>query len=376
VRTGPARTAPAGRATSSDEGLLLSAAVDGRGLEVDLAVRPGEVVALLGPNGAGKSTALSLVAGLVRPERGRVALDGEVLADAREAGGGGRAWVPPHRRRTALLTQDPLLFAHLTALENAAFALRARGAGRSTARARAAGWLERVGAGDLGARRPAQLSGGQAQRVALARALAAEPRLLLLDEPLAALDAAAAPALRQLLREVLRADGRSALLVTHDPFDVLALADRAVVLAGGRVVEEGPAADVLAAPRTPFPARLAGLGLVRGTAAPGGLRLPSGRLLPGTLAPGCREGEPAAVTAPASALALAPPGGAGDLVLQVAAVEPRGEVVRLRGADDDGWPGPAADVPLADAAARGVLPGRHEALVVTGAAGVVVRRAP
>ena len=359
--------------TSAPAGLHLDAAVHGRGLDVDLTVRPGEVVALLGPNGAGKSTALSLVAGLLRPDRGRVVLDGEVLAGS-GGDGGPRAWVPPHRRRTALLAQDPLLFGHLSALDNAAFAPRARGARRAAARARAAGWLERVGAGDLADRRPAQLSGGQAQRVAVARALAAEPRLLLLDEPLAALDVAAAPALRQLLREVLRADGRSALVVTHDPLDVLALADRAVVVDGGRVVEEGPAADVLAAPRTPFPTRLAGLGRLRGTAAPGGLRLPSGRVLPGALAPGCRAGDPAAAAVPPSALALAPPGSAGDLVLEVTAVEPRGEVVRLRGTDEAGWPGPAADVPLAEAAARGVGPGRCAVVLVPGAAGVVVRR--
>ncbi|WP_299037853.1 sulfate/molybdate ABC transporter ATP-binding protein [uncultured Pseudokineococcus sp.] len=368
--TSGAGTTPAPRSG----GLHLAAAVDARGLEVDLAVRPGEVVALLGPNGAGKSTALGLVAGLLRPDRGRVVLDDDVLADAGDDGRT-RTWVAPHRRRTALLAQDPLLFGHLTALDNAAFAPRARGAGRTAARAGAARWLERVGAGSLADRRPAQLSGGQAQRVALARALAAEPRLLLLDEPLAALDVAAAPALRQLLREVLRADGRSALLVTHDPLDVLALADRAVVVDGGRVVEEGPAAEVLAAPRTPFPARLAGLGRLRGTAARGGLVLPSGRVLPGALAPGCRQGEPAAAAVPPSALALAPPGSPGDLALDVVAVEPRGEVVRLRGADDGAWPGPAVDVPLAQAAARGVVPGRREAVVVTGAAGVLVRPA-
>ncbi|WP_298991344.1 sulfate/molybdate ABC transporter ATP-binding protein [uncultured Pseudokineococcus sp.] len=337
-------------------GLDLHAGVDARGLEVELTVAPGEVVALLGPNGAGKSTALGLVAGLLRPDRGRVVLDGDVLADAGDdgAGEGGRpsTWVPPHRRRTALLAQDPLLFGHLTALENAAFAPRARGVGRADARATARRWLDRVGAGDLADRRPAQLSGGQAQRVALARALAAEPRLLLLDEPLAALDVAAAPALRQLLREVLRAEGRSALLVTHDPLDVLALADRAVVLEHGRVVETGPAADVLATPRSAFATRLSGLSALRGTAEAGGLRTDDGRLVPGRLADGCRPGDAALVhLAPDD---LVPAADDGSVRMTVAGLEPRGGVVLVRGEDaDDGWPGAVVTLPAGRAAALG-----------------------
>jgi molybdate transport system ATP-binding protein len=226
-----------------------------------LRVAAGETVALLGPNGSGKSTVLGVLAGLVRPDTGRVSIDGEVLTDI-GPGSSGRM-VAPHARRTALLGQDALLFPHLDALENVAFGPRSRGTHRRTARAEAQGWLEAVGVGELGRRRPGELSGGQAQRVAVARALAADPRVLLLDEPMAALDVTVQPSLRQVLRRVL-AD-RTAVIVTHDPLDALLLADRVVVLEAGRVVEEGVSKDVLSRPRSAFAARLAGLNLVRGT---------------------------------------------------------------------------------------------------------------
>jgi molybdate transport system ATP-binding protein len=230
---------------------------------VDLAVEAaaGETLALLGPNGSGKSTALGVVAGLVVPQSGRVELDGRVLTDV----GPGRpdVRVPPHARRTALLGQEPLLFPHLDALENVAFGPRSSGTPHATARRDAQHWLDEVGVGELSRRRPGQLSGGQAQRVAVARALAADPALLLLDEPMAALDVAVLPALRQTLRRVL-AD-RTVVFVTHDPLDALLLADRVVVLADGKVVEQGASSDVLSRPRSPFAARLAGLNLVAGT---------------------------------------------------------------------------------------------------------------
>ncbi len=146
--------------------------------------------------------------------------------------------MPPHDRKVALLAQEPLLFPHLGVLDNVAFGPRSGGARRRTAHEAARRWLDEVDVADLADRKPGQLSGGQAQRVAVARALAAEPRLLLLDEPLAALDVAVAPALRQTLRRVL-AD-RTVVLVTHDVLDALLLADRVVVLEGGRVVESGP----------------------------------------------------------------------------------------------------------------------------------------
>jgi molybdate transport system ATP-binding protein len=236
--------------------LVLGAVVAERGVDVSLEVASGETLALLGPNGAGKSTLLAVAAGLLRPDSGRVLLDGTELT-------GPDTWVAPHARRTALLAQDPLLFPHLSALENVAFGPRSAGVVRREARERARRWLDEVGAGDLADRRPGELSGGQAQRVAVARALAAEPRVLLLDEPMAALDVAVRPALRQTLRRVL-AD-RTVVLVTHDALDALLLADRVAVVEEGRVVEEGPTQAVLTRPRSAFAARVAGLNAVRGT---------------------------------------------------------------------------------------------------------------
>lgn len=241
--------------------LALELTVAERGVEVALEVAAGETLAVLGPNGSGKSTVLAVVAGLLQPDAGRVELAGRVLT--RVGPTGARIHVAPHARRTALLGQEPLLFPHLDALENVAFGPRSKGAARAPARAAAQRWLDEVGVGELAARRPGQLSGGQAQRVAVARALAAEPDLLLLDEPMAALDVAVLPALRQTLRRVL--SERTVVIVTHDPLDALLLADRVAVLQEGRVVETGRAAEVLSRPRSPFAARLAGLNLVAGT---------------------------------------------------------------------------------------------------------------
>ena len=172
----------------------LEARVEERGVDVALEVAAGETLAVLGPNGSGKSTALWVTAGLVQPDAGRVVLDGRVLTDVGPGRPGVR--VPPHARRTALLGQEPLLFPHLDAVENVAFGPRSSGTPRAAARQDAQRWLDEVGVGELAARRPSQLSGGQAQRVAVARALAGRPGLLLLDEPLAALDVAVLPALR------------------------------------------------------------------------------------------------------------------------------------------------------------------------------------
>jgi molybdate transport system ATP-binding protein len=263
----------------------LSAVVAERDVDLAFEVADGETLAVLGPNGSGKSTALAVTAGLVAPNPGRVVLAGRVLTDIGPGRPGTR--VPPHARRTALLGQEPLLFPHLDALENVAFGPRSNGTPRSSARRDAQRWLDEVGVGELAGRRPTQLSGGQAQRVAVARALAAEPDLLLLDEPLAALDIAVLPALRQTLRRVL-AD-RTAIVVTHDPLDALLLADRVVVLSDGRVVEQGTSAEVLSRPRSPFAARLAGLNLVAGTWRDGGVETRDGLRVYGLV-----EGEPPA----------------------------------------------------------------------------------
>jgi len=238
--------------------------VDARRLDVHLQVGAGRTVALLGANGAGKSSALACIAGLLRPDAGEVRLGDRVLSSSRGAG----TWVPPHARGVALLAQEPRLFPHLSVADNVAFGPRSTGAPRREARARADHWLAEVHAAGLADRRPADLSGGQAQRVAVARALATEPEVLLLDEPLSALDVEAAPAIRQLLRRVLR--GRTTVVVTHDVLDAVLLADDVVVLEGGRVVEAGPTSRVLSRPRSAFAARVAGLNLVRGTATAAG----------------------------------------------------------------------------------------------------------
>ncbi|SDB84278.1 molybdate transport system ATP-binding protein [Sanguibacter gelidistatuariae] len=243
-----------------------------------LCLAGGDVLALLGPNGAGKSTLLAALAGLLLPDDGHIRLDGADLTrvtaapdDARGRGPHVLTQVPPSGRGVGLLSQDPMLFPHLSALANVAFGPRAQGVTARTATAQAALWLERVGLDGLGDRRPAELSGGQQQRVAIARALAAAPRLLLLDEPFASLDVDTAPAVRRMLRDQLRASGTTAVVVTHDVLDAVVLADQTAVLVDGEIVDEGPTARVLVAPRSPFTASIAGVNLVLGTADDGAL---------------------------------------------------------------------------------------------------------
>ncbi|HZZ46095.1 MAG TPA: ATP-binding cassette domain-containing protein, partial [Pseudonocardia sp.] len=269
-------------------------------LDVSLNVARGETVAVLGPNGAGKSTLLGVLAGLLRPDRGRVVLDGRMLTDT-EAG----VQLPTHRREVGLLAQQPLLFPHLSARANVEFGPRCAGRGRAQAAEIASRWLVDVDVSDeLARRRPGQLSGGQAQRVAVARALAGEPKLLLLDEPLAALDIDSAPALRALLRRVLRAAGQTALLVTHDVLDAVVLADRLVVLTDGAIVEQGRTHTVLTRPRSPFAARIAGLNLVVGTGTAEGLRSGDGELLHGMHPYNGSAGEAVVAVFPPSAVAV------------------------------------------------------------------------
>ena len=230
-------------------------------LDLDLDVGPGEVLALLGPNGAGKSTALRTLAGLVPLTAGTVALDGLCL-DEPAAG----RFVATEDRPVAMVFQDYLLFPHLSALDNVAYGLRAAGTDRRRARAQAQLWLDRVGLGGVARAKPAALSGGQAQRVALARALITQPRLLLLDEPLAALDASTRVQIRSELRRHLAGYTGSTVLVTHDPLDAMVLADRLVVVEDGHVVQRGTPGEIARAPRTDYVARLVGLNLYRGTA--------------------------------------------------------------------------------------------------------------
>jgi molybdate transport system ATP-binding protein len=240
-------------------------------LDVDLAVASGELVVLLGPNGAGKTTLLRALAGLVPLDRGRVVLDGEVLEDAE-----GGKWVATEHRPIGFVFQDYLLFPHLSALENVAFGLRARGLPKVEARRRAAAWLDRVGLAAHATARPRALSGGQAQRVALARAMVGDPRLLLLDEPLAALDATTRTEIRRDLRRHLASFDGTRLLVTHDPLEAIALADRLVILEEGTVTQTGTPAEVSEHPRSRYVAELVGINLYRGQADGRSVRLVGG----------------------------------------------------------------------------------------------------
>jgi molybdate transport system ATP-binding protein len=223
-----------------------------------------EVVAVLGPNGAGKSTLLRAVAGLRPVDAGRITIDGEVVDDAER-----RTFVPPPRRPIGVVFQDYLLFPFLTARDNVAFGLRSRKVGKREAVRRAEEWLARVGLADKADAKPGELSGGQAQRVALARALASRPKVLLLDEPLAALDAGARVDIRRELRTHLAESAGARLLVTHDPVDASVLADRVVILEAGRVVQSGRMDEVAAHPRSRYVADLVGINLYEGVARDG-----------------------------------------------------------------------------------------------------------
>jgi molybdate transport system ATP-binding protein len=242
-------------------------------LAVALQAEPGEVVAVLGPNGAGKTTLLRAIAGLAPIRAGSVVLDGVVLEDTAT-----RTYVPTERRPIGVVFQNYLLFPHLSALDNIAFGLRARGRGRD-AHAVARSWLERMDLTAYENAKPAALSGGQAQRVALARALATDPRLLLLDEPLAALDASTRVNVRRdLKRDLTQFDGVR-ILVTHDPLEAIALADRLVILEGGRILQSGTATEVTQRPRSRYVADLVGVNLMRGHASGGHIRVEGGGIL-------------------------------------------------------------------------------------------------
>ncbi len=207
-------------------GLEARVVVEARGVDAELRADCGQTVALIGPNGVGKSTVFAVIAGLLAPDRGRVRVAGRDVVDL--GGGGSGKWTPTHRRGVALMAQEPLLFPHLSVLENVAFGPRCKGAGRDASGRLAHRWLSETGVDQFADRHPEQLSGGQAQRVAIARVLAAEPELVLLDEPLSALDVSARPEIRKVLRRVL-AD-RTAVIITHDPEDVAQLADSTVRL--------------------------------------------------------------------------------------------------------------------------------------------------
>lgn len=311
-------------------------------VDVEFTVGGGEVLALLGPNGAGKSTVLRVLAGLLAPRGGRVELAGEPLDDPAV-----RLRVPTEDRQIGVVFQDGLLFPHLSALDNVGFGPRSRGAGKAESRAVARHWLERVGLAELAAVRPRRLSGGQAQRVALARALATDPRMLLLDEPLSALDARTRLDVRADLRRHLGDFAGCTVLVTHDPVDAMALADQLIVMEQGRIVQAGSPLDVAKHPRTDYVARLVGLVLLTGTADGHIVTLDSGATVV--------IGEPAAgsvfvAVRPASvAVYRDPPSGSPRNVWpgRVAGVTPYGDLMRV---DIEGQVPLVADVTLTAAA--------------------------
>ena len=230
-----------------------------------------EIVAVLGPNGAGKTTLLRLLAGLEPIDSGRIELDGNVLDDPSTG-----IFVPSERRPIAMVFQDYQLFPFLSARDNVAFGLRARGVARASARRAADEWLARVGLQASASLRPGALSGGQSQRVALVRALATEPDLLLLDEPLAALDVSAKSNTRRELRTHLARVRGTRLVVTHDPVDAAVLADRVLILEDGAVTQSGTMSEIALRPSTQYIADLVGINFFRGIAHGGVVTLDSG----------------------------------------------------------------------------------------------------
>ncbi|PXX64339.1 molybdate transport system ATP-binding protein [Nocardia tenerifensis] len=304
-------------------------------LDVQLSVARGEVVALLGPNGAGKTTALRALAGLTPLTEGSLRID-EKTWDAPP-----KVFVPAERREVGVVFQDYLLFGHLSALDNVAFGLRARGHRRAAARDRAAEWLDRVGLADHLHAKPRALSGGQAQRVALARALATDPALLLLDEPLAALDASTRLRVRSDLSHHLADYPGHTVLVTHDPLDAMVLADRLVILEDGVVVQEGTPSEVARRPRSDYVANLVGLNLYRGTAHGTTVDLDTG----GTLTVAEPATGPVHIAFPPTAVSLHldhPTGSPRNTwPVTIAAIEQHAHTIRLR---LDGTPPVLADV--------------------------------
>jgi len=291
----------------------------------DLVLRaePGGVLGLIGPNGAGKTTTLRALAGLLPIDDGQISLGGAVLS-------GRGTHVPAFRRRVGYVFQDHLLFPHLTALDNVAFGPRAGGRSRRDARRVAADWLETLGVAHLRDRKPGELSGGQAQRVAIARALAGEPRMLLLDEPTASLDAAGAMALRTQLREHLQAFDGVSVVVTHTALDAMLLTDRLVVLDDGDIAQTGTPTEVAARPRTHHVAALVGLNLMDGIADKGVLALSGGGHL---VAADQLSGPAFAAFSPAAvALFTQRPSGSARNVWRatVASIAPHGDAVRVQ----------------------------------------------
>jgi len=294
-------------------------------LAASFAVEAGEVVALVGPNGSGKSTVLRALAGLLRLAGGRVELGGQVLEDPTS-----RTRIVPEKRPVALMFQEYLLFPNMSAVDNVAFGLRARGTDRRQARDKAAAALARLGVSQVASARPIAMSGGQQQRVAMARALITEPKLLLLDEPLAALDVSTKAEVRRHLRSVLRESPSANVLVTHDLLDAVALAHRMVVIENGKIIQSGTPAEVTGRPRSRYVADLTGVNLLSGTGRGTSIDLDNG----GRLTTGDASSGPAlAVIPPAAVSVYRQPPETGDANIWhgiIGTVDLLGDRVRVR----------------------------------------------
>ena len=339
-------------------------------LEAGLEVADRAVMVLVGESGSGKTTLLRALAGLLRPERGRIVVDGETWFDAERA-----IWRPAHERSVGMVTQDVALFPHLSAAENVGFGLRAQGVPAAVRRQRTAEALERLGIAALAARRPRELSGGQQQRVAIARAIVLEPRLLLLDEPLSALDASSRRAIRAELRRLLDELPCMTVYVTHSPAEALSFGERITVLESGRVSQTGTREDLMRSPRSPYVAEFLGVNLFFGSLAevaggreaPGGARvaLPQGEFIVSERAGAPGEpgsGDTAILVRPREiTLALVRPAGTARNVFEGAIEElvpepPDGELVRVSLGTT---PRLIAEVTRQAVESLGLSPGRH-----------------
>jgi molybdate transport system ATP-binding protein len=332
-------------------------AVDGRvrvgefELDVSIEAPPGQVLAVLGPNGAGKSTLLGIIAGLLALDAGTVRLGDDLLDDPARG-----VFVSTQQRGVGVVFQDHRLFPHLRVVDNVAFGPRSRGADSASARAAAQSWLDRLGLGELARRHPRRLSGGQAQRVALARALASEPAVLLLDEPLAALDVQTRAEVQGELREHLGAFAGPTILVTHDPIEALLLAQRIVVLERGRVVQAGSPAEITSRPLTPYVAKLVGMNLYVGTAAGDDVTIDGGARIVAADAP---QGPVLAAVRPSAiTVHVEPPHGSSARNIwpaTVTALAPLGDRVRVTAAGELDM---TADVTAAAVAELDLAPGK------------------
>lgn len=345
-------------------------------LEIDRTVQENETLVVVGESGAGKSTLLRLVAGLERPDRGRIAVGARVYFDA-----GSGTNLPPWDRRTGYVAQDHALFPHLTVFENVAFGLRAAGRPARDIEARVTEALARLEVDDLAARRPAEISGGQAQRVALARVLVLDPEVLLLDEPLAALDLRTRAQVRRMLKTALETLPAPcpALFVTHDPFEAMVFGDRIAALEDGRVTQLGSREELLARPRSPYVAAFLGINMFRGriVSRDGGIvriQTTGGELF--AVDPGPGDADVIATIHPAEiALFHQSPGGSAQntyigSIMELVPEPPQGERVRVV---LDTRPALVAEVTDRAVAQLGL----HEGLVVTAmfkATGVTVFR--